>query len=97
MKQFYYMEQNPPNRKRDNRTGKVYTIRNGKLKYCCDYKYSTGSCRGAISEVFQALMANGYIPKKWETSSKTDWSDSGYFSEKLQSIMKLYRLYRRKT
>lgn len=80
MKRFYYTEQKYPNRKRNNRTGNVYTIRNGKLEYYCNYEYSTASCRGGISEVFQVLMANGFIPKKWETSSKTDWSDSGYFS-----------------
>lgn len=79
MKRFYYTEERHHNRKRNNRTGSIYTIKNGKLVYCCDYAYTTGSCRGGTSEVFQALMANGFIPKKWQKSSKTAWSGEGYF------------------
>ena len=79
MKRFYFTEEQHPNRTRNNRTGEIYTIKNGALVWCCDYAYSTGSCRGAQSEVFRALMENGFIPRKWENSSKTDWSGSGYF------------------
>lgn len=79
MKRFYYTEERHHNRKRNNRTGSIYTIKNGKLEYCCDYAYTTGSCRGGQSEVFQTLMENGFIPRKWENSSKTAWSGAGYF------------------
>jgi len=34
---------------------------------------------GAEAEAFQALMNCGEIPKKWFSSSASDWCGSGYF------------------
>lgn len=83
MKRFYYIiTETKPTKLYGGRYkyANIYTVKAGKIIYCCKAHWHTSSYRGEKSEVFQALMANGYIPKKYETSSKCDWRGAGYFA-----------------
>ena len=73
MKKFYYTEHTKQERYSQKKLGCIYKLTKGDLEFCCEYTYSTGSCRGAKSEVFRTLVANKFIPKKWLES------DRGYF------------------
>lgn len=63
-----------------NEKARIYGIKNGELVFCCQAEWCTSSCRGAQSEVYQALIENGFIPKKWYKSSVCEWRGAGYFA-----------------
>jgi hypothetical protein len=92
MKTFIYKETKHNNRTRNNRELTIYHIKNNMPVYIGNYEYSTGSTRGAKHEVFNYLMDNGYIPKKYYKSSECDWMGPGYFYgnvEKYYSITEI--------
>ena len=79
MTNFIYKEIAHHNRKRNNREVTIYIIKHNKAEYVGTLEYSTGSTRGAQSEVFNFLMDHDYIPKKYYTSSECAWMGAGYF------------------
>ena len=82
MKRFYYIiTETKINRVYGGAKQKanIYTINTGKIVYCCSAEWSTSAFRGAKHEVFQSLMSNGFIPKKYEKSSVCEWRGAGYF------------------
>lgn len=79
MKTFIYKETKHHNRTKNNRECTIYKIKNNRPQYVGTVEYSTASTKGAEAEVFQYLMENGYIPKKYYTSSKCDFMGAGYF------------------
>jgi hypothetical protein len=82
MKRFYYIiTESKPQRTYGGakKTAQIYTIKKGVLEYCGAAKWHTSSYMGEKSEVFQKLMALGYIPKKYEKSSVCAWRGAGYF------------------
>ena len=58
---------------------KVYTIKKGSLVFCCVASWHTASYMGERHEVFQELMKQGFIPKKYQKSSIAPWRSGGYF------------------
>ena len=92
MKTFIYKETAYRNRIRNNRELTIYRIKDNKPIYVGSVEFSTGSTRGAKHEAFNYLMDNGYIPKKYYNSSKSDWCGAGYFYgdvEKYYSIIEV--------
>lgn len=79
MKIFIYKETAYHNRTRNNRAVRIYTIKNNTPRYIGEFEYSTASTRGGKHEVFNFLMENGHIPKKYYKSSQCDWMGPGYF------------------
>lgn len=80
MKHFYFTEIRKSAKYGTNVSGDIYAIKKGQLVHVGEYHYSTGSYRGAESEIFNVLMNNGEISKKrWYNSSKSDHSSGGYF------------------
>ena len=86
MKTFIYKEVKHHNRKRNNRELTIYKIENNIPNYIGAVEYSTASTRGATHEVFNFLMNNGYIPKKYYKSSECDWMGAGYFFGKVTNF-----------
>ena len=87
MKIFIYKEIAHHSKKRNNRECTIYKIKNSRPEYVGTVYYSTGSTQGAKAEVFQYLMENGHIPKKYYNSSKSDSIGAGYF---FGEVTKLY-------
>lgn len=82
MKKFYYIitESKPRHMYGGmNQKAQIYTIKKGVLEHCGLAEWCTAAYRGAKHEVFQSLMANGFIPKKYEKSSVCEWRGPGYF------------------
>ena len=82
MKRFYYIiTETKPQRTYGGAKQKaqIYTIKSGRLGWCCSADWHTSAMRGEKSEVFQSLMANGFIPKKYENSSVCEWRGAGFF------------------
>ena len=79
MKTFIYKEIAHHNRTRNNIEVTVYRIKDNTPHYIGHFSYSTGATRGAQHEVFNYLMDNGYIPKKYYNSSVCAWRGAGYF------------------
>ena len=81
MKKFYYIitESNRRYYGGLNQKAKIYTIKKGSLVFCCVADWCTASYRGEKSEVFQELMKQGFIPKKYQKSSVAPWRSGGYF------------------
>ena len=77
MKRYVYVFDPPKKRGRMN--GRVFRVKNDLLVYVTDFSYSTGCCKGATSEVYNALMECGEIPKKWYRSSECEWRGPGYY------------------
>ena len=65
MKYFYFTERKDCKNKLD-RTLRIYTIKSGVLCYVTETTHRPGNgSRGAVSEVFQALLKHGDIPEKY--------------------------------
>lgn len=79
MTTFVFSEIKYHNRTRNNREAKIYRLKHNKPILIGYHEYSTASTRGGVHEVFNYLMENGYIPKKYYTSSRCDWCGDGYF------------------
>lgn len=79
MMTFIYKETKHHNRTRNNREVTIYRIKNNLPVYVGTAEFSSGSTRGAQHEVFNYLMDNGYIPKKYYNSSCDPWTGPGYF------------------
>ena len=79
MQIFIFKETKHNNKTRNNRELTIYRIKNNIPVYIGSYEYSTGSTRGAKHEVFNYLMNNGYVPKKYYKSSECAWMGPGYF------------------
>ncbi len=83
MKRFYFViTETKPTRTYGGARQKaqIYTIKKGRLVYCCGADWHTSAMRGPVHEVFQSLMANKFIPKKYEKSSVCAWRGAGYFA-----------------
>lgn len=82
MKKFYFLKvkQNRRTYGGLNVKSLLFRIHKGKLEKIGSCSWCTASYRGETSEVFQALMALGYIPKKYEKSSVCGWRAGGYFA-----------------
>lgn len=82
MKRFYYTIVKSTRRYYGgcNETANIYTIKKGELVFCCSTKWCTASYCGEQSEVYQALIEKGFIPKKWYKSSQNKWRGAGYFA-----------------
>lgn len=80
-KQFYYLKVKQNRRYYGGLNVKslLFRIHKGKLEKIGACNWCTASYRGEESEVFQALMNLGYIPKKYEKSSVCEWRGAGYF------------------
>ena len=89
MKNFIYKEIKHHNRTRNNRELTIYKVKNNMPEYIGTLEYSTASTRGAQHEVFNYLMNNGYIPKKYYKSSECAWRGAGYFDG---NVTKLYNI-----
>ena len=92
MKTFIYKETKHHNRTKNNRELTIYQIKNNIPIYIGTYEYSAGSTRGGKHEVFNYLMDQQHIPKKYYNSSKCDWMGPGYFSgdvEKYYNIVEV--------
>lgn len=79
MKRFYFTENTKKATYGTKVSGNIYQLTKGKLVYRCEYSYNTASCSGDTHEIFQALMTNNFIPKKWNTSSESETMGRGYF------------------
>lgn len=81
MKKFYYLKVKQNRRMYGGLNVKalLFRIHKGKLEKIGSCDWCTSAYRGETSEVFQALMALGYIPKKYEKSSVCEWRGAGYF------------------
>lgn len=75
MKRYIFTEKNNKGRV----SGNVFRIKDNNIIWITSFEYSTASCRGGKHEAFNALMDCGEIPRKWYTSSRTEWSGDGYF------------------
>ena len=62
-----------------NEIAEIYTIKKGELVYCCDARWTTASYCGEKAEIMQALIKNGFIPKKYYKSSESPFCSGGYF------------------
>lgn len=83
MKRFYFIITETKPQKTfggAKQKAQIYTVKSGQIVYCCAAEWHTSSCRGPKNEVFQSLMANGFIPKKYEKSSVCEWRGAGYFA-----------------
>lgn len=94
MKKFYYyIEEVKPRRAGGStETAKIFKLEKGNLVFCCRATWNNSYYMGKDSEVFQKLMQEGFIPKKWQKSSESPWSAGGYFAgdvEKYYSINEL--------
>lgn len=76
MKRFYFTDRPY---KRGDRFLRIYRMEDGIMKMLCTAEYRPGSTRGALHEAYNALIEHGYIPKKWYSSSRSDWMGEGYF------------------
>ena len=92
MKTFIYKEVAFHNRTRNNREVTVYQIKQNKPLYIGFFSYSTASTRGAQHEVFNYLMNNGYIPKKYYKSSECAWRGAGYFFGEVENHYSIIRI-----
>jgi hypothetical protein len=89
---FIYKETKHHNRVRNNREVTIYRIQNNLPNYIGTVEFSTGSTRGAQHEAFNYLMDNGYIPKKYYTSSECDWMGAGYFFGEVQNYYRIIEI-----
>lgn len=82
MKIFYYKKDKETRRRYGGLLVKtsIYTAKKGEIVKCGTCEWCTAAYRGEESEVFQDLMALGYIPKKYEKSSVCEWRGPGYFA-----------------
>lgn len=98
MKTFVYTEERRPNRVRNNRVLRIYRIINNAPKFLGSLEYTTGSTPGSDSEVFQWLINNGYVPKKYynlsRSESRGDWCGAGYYCPEVEAKgIKIIELY----
>ena len=77
MKRYIFTQTRPD--KKGNVTGNIFRVKDNDIFYITDFSFRLGSCRGAKHEAFNALMDCGEIPRKWYTSSRSEWSGDGYF------------------
>lgn len=82
MKIFYYKKEKQTRRTYGgmNVTASIYTAKKGEIAKVGVCHWCTSAYMGEESEVFQALMELGYIPKKYEKSSVCEWRGAGYFA-----------------
>ena len=60
--------------------GNIFRVRNNDIEFVTEFSFNRWSMRGEISEVFNALMECGEIPKKYyKSSGKTGACGDGYF------------------
>lgn len=91
MKRYVFTERKENNR--GYRVCRIYRVKNNQLSFVAVARYNIGSCRGAVSECFNALMECGEIPEKYKTSSKTAWSGEGYFFGDVTKLYDIAELY----
>lgn len=75
-------------------SGTIYRIENNYPEYVTEFKFRLGSCRGEISEAFNALMNCGEIPKEYFNSSICAWRGAGYFAGEVTKHYDIIRLGR---
>ncbi len=89
MKTFIYKVTTYPNRTRNNRELTIYRVKENIPIYIGSHFFSIGSSRGDQHEVFNYLMENGYIPKKYYNSSKCSWRGGGYFAGEVENFYRI--------
>lgn len=62
---------------------KIYRLKRNIPYLIGTVEWQTASYRGAVSEVFNKLMELGEIPKKFYSSSISEWRGRGYFAGKV--------------
>jgi len=82
MKRYYFKKDSERRRVYGglNIKASIYEVKRGAIEKVGTCSWSTVSYRGEKSEVFNALVALGKIPKKWLKSSVCAWRSAGYFS-----------------
>lgn len=68
MKHFIYIDQYNNKRGSQNKTVRVYRLKNNKPHYLGSFDYSTASTPGSDTEVLQFLSELGELPKKYGNS-----------------------------
>ena len=82
MKKIFYYKKDKETRRYyggKNVQVSIYQAKRGEIVKIGSCSWCTSSYRGETSEVFNALMQLGAIPKKYYKSSVSDWSSGGYF------------------
>lgn len=91
MKNFYYtIVKDTRTSYGRKQTANIYTVKRNNIIFCCATTWNTAGYRGESSEVFNALMKAGYIPKKYYKSSESPNSTGGYF---MGDVRKKYGIY----
>lgn len=63
---------------------RIYRVKNNQPQYVTTRKGNTGSMRGFESEVFNALMDCGEIPKSYYNLSSCSWRSGGYYCQEVE-------------
>ena len=92
MRRFYYVVNRKDGRKYNRQIVIFKHTRNGVEFLCKTRKYSTASTPGEKSEVLQALVENGFLPKKWLKVSETRFSGAGYYCEAVRRAILIAEL-----
>jgi len=94
MKTFYYKKDSQRRRTYGGLNVKVslYGVKNREIIKLGSCEWCTASYRGDESEVFNALVRLGQIPKKWLKSSESPWSSGGYFIGDVEKHYKIKEL-----
>lgn len=79
-------------RKHNNVYATIYRLKHNNPEYIGRFEFSTASMRGYKHEVFNYLMDNGYIPKKYYTSSRCEWRGDGYFFGEVEKFYNIYEI-----
>lgn len=93
MKKFYYLVKEFSGR-RANRQLRIYQLTKGELRFACESRrYSTAATPGDDAEALQALVANGFVSKKWLESSHTAWSGPGYYQGPVCEAVRICKIW----
>ena len=71
----------------NDRQARVYRIKNNIPKLIGLCTYSSGRCKGADSEVMEALITWGELPKKlYNVSECHPWGGPGYYCPEIEEM-----------
>jgi hypothetical protein len=80
----YVFTIHPQKSKNLNRFARVYRLKNNNPVYLGFCEWSTSSCRGSSSEVFNFLIGIGELPKSLFKCSLCDWRGSAYYCREVE-------------
>lgn len=84
MKTYIFTKEYRKSRNYENVLCNIYRVKNNKPVYIGVARFSTGSSRKAISEVFCTLIELKEIPQSFYNLSKTDRRSGGYYCDKVE-------------